>query len=48
MGGGDRLRVDVLGPIRVRDRDDRDVTPEGVLQRRLFAMLVLRRGTKAV
>ena len=41
---GDRLHVDVLGPLRVRDSDGRDVTPEGVLQRRLLALLVLRRG----
>jgi pentatricopeptide repeat protein len=38
------LFVDVLGPIRVRDADGRDVTPEGTLQRRLLAFLVLRRG----
>jgi predicted ATPase/DNA-binding SARP family transcriptional activator len=41
---GDRLRVDVLGPLRARDTDGRDVTPEGMLQRRLLALLVLRRG----
>ena len=41
---GPRLRVDVLGPLRVRDPDGRDVTPEGSLQRRLLALLVLRRG----
>jgi predicted ATPase/DNA-binding SARP family transcriptional activator len=44
MGTGDRLRVDVLGPIRASDRDGRDVTPDGVLQRRLLSLLVLRRG----
>lgn len=44
MGSGDRLRLDVLGPIRVLDSEGRDVTPEGVLQRRLLALLVLRRG----
>ena len=41
---GARLRIDVLGPLRVRDASGRDVTPEGVLQRRLLALLVLRRG----
>jgi predicted ATPase/DNA-binding SARP family transcriptional activator len=41
---GDRLRVDVLGPIRARDAEGRDVTPDGALQRRLLALLVLRRG----
>jgi DNA-binding SARP family transcriptional activator len=41
---GDRLRVDVLGPIRAWDAEGRDVTPEGALQRRLLALLVLRRG----
>ena len=40
----DTLLVDVLGPIRVSDADGRDVTPEGALQRRLLALLVLRRG----
>ncbi|MGD9701164.1 MAG: BTAD domain-containing putative transcriptional regulator [Acidimicrobiia bacterium] len=44
MLGGERLRVDVLGPIRARDAEGRDVTPDGVLQRRLLALLVLRRG----
>ena len=44
MSGDDRLRVEVLGPIRVRDPDGRDVTPDGMLQRRLLALLVLRRG----
>ncbi len=44
MSSGDRLSVDVLGPIQVRDADGRDVTPEGVLQRRLLALLILRRG----
>lgn len=33
----------VLGPLRVW-RDGRDVTPAGTLQRRLLALLVLRRG----
>jgi len=40
---GDRLCVDVLGPIRVRDAAGRDITPDGALQRRLLALLVLRR-----
>jgi predicted ATPase/DNA-binding SARP family transcriptional activator len=44
MSSGDRLRIDVLGPIRARDPEGRDVTPEGVLQRRLLALLVLHRG----
>ena len=44
MSGDDRLRVEVLGPIRVCDPDGRDVTPDGMLQRRLLALLVLRRG----
>lgn len=39
-----RLRVDVLGPLRAVDAGGRDVTPDGVLQRRLLAMLVLHRG----
>ncbi|MDX5310384.1 MAG: AfsR/SARP family transcriptional regulator, partial [Rhodococcus sp. (in: high G+C Gram-positive bacteria)] len=42
--GGDRVRVEVLGPIRVLDGDRRDITPDGLLQRRLLALLVLRRG----
>ena len=37
-------RVEVLGPIRALDADGRDVTPDGALQRRLLALLVLRRG----
>ncbi len=40
----DRLQLDVLGPLRARDPQGRDVTPDGVLQRRLLALLVLRRG----
>jgi predicted ATPase/DNA-binding SARP family transcriptional activator len=40
----DRLCVEVLGPIRVLDGDGRDITPDGALQRRLLALLVLRRG----
>ena len=43
-GESDRLRVDVLGPIRARHPDGRDVTPPGILQRRLLALLVLHRG----
>lgn len=42
--GGDRARVEVLGPLRVLDADRRDITPDGLLQRRLLALLVLRRG----
>jgi len=42
--GGERVRVEVLGPIRVVDGAGADVTPEGALQRRLLALLVLRRG----
>jgi predicted ATPase/DNA-binding SARP family transcriptional activator len=38
------LRIDVLGPLRVYDVDGRDVTPDGVLQRRLLALLVIHRG----
>ena len=38
------LSVEVLGPLRVVDRDGRDLTPDGSLQRRLLAVLVLRRG----
>ena len=39
-----RLCVEVLGPIRVIDEAGRDVTPDGPLQRRLLALLVLHRG----
>ena len=39
-----RLRVDVLGPIRAHRDDGSDLTPPGALQRRLLALLVLRRG----
>ena len=42
--GREAVRIDVLGPIRARDADGRDVTPDGSLQRRLLALLVLRRG----
>ena len=38
------VRVEVLGPIRVLDREGRQVTPPGALQRRLLALLVLNRG----
>lgn len=38
------LRVRVLGPLRVTDVHGRDLTPPGDLQRRLLALLVLRRG----
>jgi len=38
------VRVEVLGPLRVLDGAGRDVTPSGVLQRRLLALLVLHRG----
>jgi len=38
------VRIEVLGPIRVLDRAGRDLTPSGVLQRRLLALLVLQRG----
>jgi hypothetical protein len=38
------VRVDVLGPLRVTDSNGTDVTPDGPLQRKLLALLVLRRG----
>jgi predicted ATPase/DNA-binding SARP family transcriptional activator len=38
------VRVEVLGPLRVEDPSGRDVTPAGVLQRRLLALLVLHGG----
>ena len=41
---GAPLRVDVLGPVHVVDAAGRDITPDGALQRRLLALLVLRRG----
>ncbi|HEY6532407.1 MAG TPA: BTAD domain-containing putative transcriptional regulator, partial [Acidimicrobiales bacterium] len=44
MARDDRLRVQVLGPIRALDAEGHDRTPDGVLQRRLLALLVLRRG----
>jgi predicted ATPase/DNA-binding SARP family transcriptional activator len=40
----EQVRIDVLGPVRAHGPDGRDVTPDGVLQRRLLAFLVLRRG----
>jgi predicted ATPase/DNA-binding SARP family transcriptional activator len=40
----DRLLIDVLGPLRARRPDGADATPDGALQRRLLAFLVLRRG----
>lgn len=39
-----RLQISVIGPLRVRDQWGADVTPDGGLQRRLLALLVLRRG----
>lgn len=39
------MQIDVLGPIRLRDADGIDRTPEGDLQRRLLALLVLHRGS---
>ncbi|MFS8481120.1 MAG: BTAD domain-containing putative transcriptional regulator [Acidimicrobiia bacterium] len=42
-GGGARVLVEVLGPLRAV-AGGRDVTPPGPLQRRLLALLVLRRG----
>ena len=47
MGGveaGRRIVVEVLGPLRVRDEAGGDVSPSGILQRRLMALFVLRRG----
>jgi predicted ATPase/DNA-binding SARP family transcriptional activator len=44
MGRETWLRVEVLGPIRVSDGEGRDVTPDGSLQRRLLALLILQRG----
>ena len=44
MSGGAGLHIDVLGPIRVRDAAGQDLTPDGALQRRLLATLVLHRG----
>jgi DNA-binding SARP family transcriptional activator len=44
VGSGSGISVEVLGPLRVHDHGGLDVTPSGVLQRRLLALLVLRRG----
>jgi predicted ATPase/DNA-binding SARP family transcriptional activator len=44
MDGGETVHVDVLGPIRARDEHGQDLTPDGALQRRLLALLVLHRG----
>jgi predicted ATPase/DNA-binding SARP family transcriptional activator len=44
MSGGPAWHIDVLGPIRVRADDGEDRTPDGALQRRLLALLVLHRG----
>jgi predicted ATPase/DNA-binding SARP family transcriptional activator len=38
------VRIDVLGPLCVRDETGADVTPSGHLQRRMLALLVLCRG----
>ncbi|HEU5081992.1 MAG TPA: BTAD domain-containing putative transcriptional regulator, partial [Acidimicrobiales bacterium] len=38
------VRVRVLGPLRAQAANGADVTPAGSLQRRLLALLVLRRG----
>ncbi|MFC6009789.1 ATP-binding protein [Nocardia lasii] len=40
----ERYRCVVLGPLRVWGLDGGEVTPSGVLPRRLLALLVLRRG----
>jgi predicted ATPase/DNA-binding SARP family transcriptional activator len=39
-----RTTFEVLGPLRVTDRNGADVTPSGELQRRLLSMLLLHRG----
>ncbi|HUF98517.1 MAG TPA: BTAD domain-containing putative transcriptional regulator, partial [Ilumatobacter sp.] len=44
MDANGLLSIQVLGPIRAVDGVGRDVTPDGLLQRRLFALLVLHRG----
>jgi predicted ATPase/DNA-binding SARP family transcriptional activator len=43
---GEVVRIEVLGPIRVFDPAGQDLTPDGALQRRLLALLVLRRGRR--
>ena len=40
----ERMQVEVLGPLRVYRPGGDDITPAGALQRRLLALLVLRRG----
>jgi predicted ATPase/DNA-binding SARP family transcriptional activator len=42
--GPGTLRIGVLGALRAADATGADVTPDGDLQRRLLALLVLRRG----
>lgn len=44
MSTDDRVRIGVLGPLCVSGADGRDLSPRGQLQRRLLALLVLRRG----
>jgi DNA-binding SARP family transcriptional activator len=44
VAGAGRCRIEVLGPLRVLDADGREVTPSGTLQRKLLALLVLRRS----
>ncbi|MGS2810481.1 ATP-binding protein [Nocardia sp. MW-W600-9] len=44
-GRSERYRCAVLGPLRVWAPGGAEVTPNGVLPRRLLALLVLRRGT---
>jgi predicted ATPase/DNA-binding SARP family transcriptional activator len=39
-----QVSIDVLGPLRAIADGGRDVTPTGVLQRRLLSLLVLHRG----
>jgi DNA-binding SARP family transcriptional activator len=44
MDGRPALRALVMGPLRVLDAEGVDRTPVGELQRRLMALLLLRRG----
>ena len=44
MSEGGTVHIDVLGPVRARDAGGADLTPDGTLQRRLLALLVLHRG----
>ena len=44
MGEPAALRISVLGPLRAADPGGGDITPDGDLQRRLLALLVLKRG----